>query len=74
MCTGRLVDGGPDRNSARLMAENEMMKAKIAPETRHPWSVPGGGFHARIVFVADDEHGDRIVHLKVKGGRRFLAL
>ena len=34
MCTGRLVDCGPVRNSARLMSENEMMKAKIAPETR----------------------------------------
>jgi hypothetical protein len=34
MCTGRLVDCGPVRNSAKLMSENEMMKAKIAPETR----------------------------------------
>ena len=34
MCTGRLVDCGPDRNSARLMSENEMMKAKIAPDSR----------------------------------------
>jgi hypothetical protein len=33
-CTGRLVDCGPDRNSARLMSENEMMKAKIAPDKR----------------------------------------
>ena len=32
--TGRLVDSGPDRKSARLMSENEMMKAKIAPERR----------------------------------------
>src|SRR5215831_18857795 len=34
MCTGRLVDCGPERNSAKLMSENEMIKAKIAPETR----------------------------------------
>src|SRR4029077_1385502 len=33
-CTGRLVDSGPDRNKARLMSENEMMKAKIAPDRR----------------------------------------
>ena len=31
---GRLVDCGPDRNSARLMSENEMMKAKIAPDNK----------------------------------------
>ena len=31
---GRLVDSGPDKNSARLMSENEMMKAQIAPETK----------------------------------------
>ena len=34
MCTGRLVDCGPDRNSAKLMSENEMMKAKIAPDNK----------------------------------------
>ena len=32
--TGRLVDSGPDRNRAKLMSENEMMKAKIAPDRR----------------------------------------
>src|SRR5436190_9518693 len=32
--TGRLVDSGPDRNRARLMSENEMIKAKIAPDRR----------------------------------------
>src|SRR5262249_7049012 len=33
-CTGRLVDSGPDKNSARLMSENEMIKAKIAPDNK----------------------------------------
>src|SRR5271166_568541 len=32
--TGKLVDSGPDRKSARLMSENEMMKANIAPDNR----------------------------------------
>src|SRR5438132_13502204 len=32
--TGRLVDSGPDRKSAKLISENEMMKAKIAPDNR----------------------------------------
>jgi len=63
MCTGRLVDCGPVRNSAKLMSENEMMKAKIAPETRldrNSGNVTmsrdrdaGGGLGGRLINAAE---------------------
>src|SRR5258708_38653884 len=52
MCTGRLVDCGLVRNSAKLMSENEMMKAKIAPETRLDGLTLGGWLAGGIAWGA----------------------
>ena len=34
MCMGSVVTPGPERKSDKLMSLNEMMKAKMAPDSR----------------------------------------